>query len=73
MERLYDRGLTSVLVEGGAEILGSFLSEDLWDEIRVEVSPVCIDGKVKAPLLPQTNVIPNIETLDGHRIITYRK
>ena len=73
MERLYDRGLTSVLVEGGAEILGSFLSEELWDEIRVEVSPVCIDGKVKAPLLPQTDVIPNIETLDGHRIITYRK
>lgn len=73
MERLYDRGLTSVLVEGGAEILGSFLSEDLWDEIRVEVSPVCIDGKVKAPMLPQTDVIPNIETLDGHRIITYRK
>ncbi|MDE5828227.1 MAG: bifunctional diaminohydroxyphosphoribosylaminopyrimidine deaminase/5-amino-6-(5-phosphoribosylamino)uracil reductase RibD [Duncaniella sp.] len=73
MERLYDRGLTSVLVEGGAEILGSFLSEDLWDEIRVEVSPVCIDGKVKAPLLPQTDVIPNIETLDGHKIITYRK
>lgn len=73
MERLYDRGLTSVLVEGGAEILGSFLSEDLWDEIRVEVSPVCIDGKVKAPMLPQTDVIPNIETLDGHKIITYRK
>ncbi|MDE7474865.1 MAG: bifunctional diaminohydroxyphosphoribosylaminopyrimidine deaminase/5-amino-6-(5-phosphoribosylamino)uracil reductase RibD [Duncaniella sp.] len=73
MERLYDRGLTSVLVEGGAEILGSFLSEDLWDEIRVEVSPVCIDGKVKVPLLPQTDVIPNIETLDGHKIITYRK
>lgn len=73
LEWIYRRGLTSVLVEGGAEVLGSFLSEGLWDEIRVEVSPVVIDGMVKAPSLPQTDVIPNIETIDGHRIITYRK
>lgn len=73
VEWLYSRGVTSVLVEGGAEILKSFIGENLWDEIRVEVSPEAIDGNVKAPSLPQTDVIPNIETIDGHKIITYRK
>lgn len=73
MSELYKRNVTSVLVEGGAEVLKSFLDEDLWDEIRVEVSPENINGKVKAPALPSTEIIPNIETLDGHKILIYKK
>ncbi len=73
MTRLYERNVTSVLVEGGAEVLKSFLAEDLWDEIRVEVSSENINGRIKAPVLPQTEIIPNIETLDGHKILTYKK
>lgn len=73
MHRLYERGITSVLVEGGAEVLASFLTDGLWDDIRIEVSDDAISGNVKAPIIPATGVIPDVMTLDGHKIITYSK
>lgn len=73
MEQLYERGITSVLVEGGATLHRSFIEDNLWDEIRIEVSPDDIYGQVRAAELPETDIIPNIMTVDGHRIITYRK
>ncbi len=33
------RGLTSVLVEGGAQVHGQFLESGLWDELRLFVAP----------------------------------
>lgn len=73
MHTLYERGVTSVLVEGGARIHEAFIRENLWDEIRVEVSPEEIKGHVRAANIPETNIVPNIETVDGHRIIRYIK
>ncbi|MCM1355130.1 MAG: bifunctional diaminohydroxyphosphoribosylaminopyrimidine deaminase/5-amino-6-(5-phosphoribosylamino)uracil reductase RibD [Staphylococcus sp.] len=73
MGQLYDRGVTSLLVEGGRDVLRAFINDDLWDAIRVEVGTEAIEGKVKAPELPQTEIVPNIETIDGHKIITYTK
>jgi diaminohydroxyphosphoribosylaminopyrimidine deaminase / 5-amino-6-(5-phosphoribosylamino)uracil reductase len=37
--RLARRGLTSVLVEGGAQVHGEFLRSGLWDELRLFVAP----------------------------------
>lgn len=34
------RGITSVLVEGGADVHGQFLHEKLWDELRLFIAPV---------------------------------
>ena len=45
MHTLYNKGISSVLVEGGAQVIESFAKDDLWDEIRVEVSPEHIEGK----------------------------
>lgn len=47
-------GITSLLVEGGASLLRSFISAGLWDEARVEVNPVVLgdEGRTKAPALP---------------------
>jgi diaminohydroxyphosphoribosylaminopyrimidine deaminase/5-amino-6-(5-phosphoribosylamino)uracil reductase len=39
LRRLAGRGLTSVLVEGGARIHGSFLRQSLWDELFLFVAP----------------------------------
>jgi diaminohydroxyphosphoribosylaminopyrimidine deaminase / 5-amino-6-(5-phosphoribosylamino)uracil reductase len=39
LEQLAGLGLTSVLVEGGAAILGSFLEQRLWDELSLFVAP----------------------------------
>lgn len=55
LRRMYaDEGITSLLVEGGAGLLGSFISSGMWDEAWVEVSPVCLgnSGRVRTPALP---------------------
>ena len=39
LRRLAGRGLTSVMVEGGARIHGSFLAKRLWDELYLFVAP----------------------------------
>ena len=51
LARLYGDGITSVLVEGGREMLQSFIDQGLWDDARVEVSPARLGdrGSVKAP------------------------
>jgi diaminohydroxyphosphoribosylaminopyrimidine deaminase/5-amino-6-(5-phosphoribosylamino)uracil reductase len=46
---LFDRTITSVLVEGGATLLNSFLNEGLWDEMRVFRSPKLLGSGIKAP------------------------
>jgi diaminohydroxyphosphoribosylaminopyrimidine deaminase/5-amino-6-(5-phosphoribosylamino)uracil reductase len=35
LDILYQRGIQSLLVEGGKELLDSFIAAGLWDEIRV--------------------------------------
>lgn len=51
MKYLYAKGITSVLVEGGATLHRSFLREGLWDVARVEISPVCLGEGVMAPAI----------------------
>ena len=67
-------GITSVLVEAGPRYLASLLEQRLWDELRVEISPVCLGdrGTCPAPALPAQ--CPLTDTiLDGHRILLYKK
>ena len=39
LRKLAKRGLTSVLVEGGASLHGAFLRAGLWDELRLFIAP----------------------------------
>jgi len=39
LRRLAERGITTVLVEGGARVHGEFLDAGLWDELRLFVAP----------------------------------
>lgn len=57
MDALYERGVQSLLVEGGAGVLTHFLDAGLWDEIRVETSPVLLGKGVKAPVLPSCRLL----------------
>lgn len=54
MHILYKEGITSLLVEGGARLLSSFIQADLWDDIRIETSPVNLGslGSVPSPEVP---------------------
>lgn len=67
---LVNEGITSLMVEGGATLLGSLIDEGLWDEARIEVAPVFLQQGVKAPLigrLPQ-----KVFTIDNNSIYCYR-
>ena len=46
---LYRRGFTSLMVEGGANVLSQFIEAGLWDEARVEIGAVKLHDGVKAP------------------------
>ena len=51
LQDLYARGIQSLLVEGGAKLLQSFIDKGLWDEARIETAPFCLDEGVAAPIL----------------------
>jgi diaminohydroxyphosphoribosylaminopyrimidine deaminase/5-amino-6-(5-phosphoribosylamino)uracil reductase len=42
---LYERGARSVLVEGGAEVLASFVGSGCYDRVMVDCAPLLIGGK----------------------------
>ena len=44
LDELGRRQMTNLLVEGGGQVLGSFLDSGEVDEVRVFVSPVLIGG-----------------------------
>ena len=48
---LFERGIHSVLVEGGAKLLHAFIAEGLWDEARVFTSPVRFGSGFRAPVM----------------------
>ncbi|MHB1277582.1 MAG: bifunctional diaminohydroxyphosphoribosylaminopyrimidine deaminase/5-amino-6-(5-phosphoribosylamino)uracil reductase RibD, partial [Bacteroidia bacterium] len=52
LTRLYEEGIASVLVEGGAEIHRAFIGANLWDEARIGVSPIELHEGVPAPEWP---------------------
>lgn len=49
MEVLYQEKIQSVLVEGGKQLLDSFIEEDLWDEAFVFVGSASFKNGVKSP------------------------
>lgn len=53
MEKIYAEGAISVLVEAGPRFLQAMIDADLWDEIRIEKSPVALGatGRHPAPKL----------------------
>ncbi len=49
---LYERGVQSLLVEGGSRTLQSFIDAGLWDEAQVEHAAVLLASGVPAPTMP---------------------
>ncbi|MEX2568367.1 MAG: bifunctional diaminohydroxyphosphoribosylaminopyrimidine deaminase/5-amino-6-(5-phosphoribosylamino)uracil reductase RibD [Cyclobacteriaceae bacterium] len=48
---LYDRNIQSLIVEGGSQLLKSFLKEDLWDEARVFTGNAFFGQGIPAPIM----------------------
>ena len=51
------RGVTDVLVEGGATVLKAFVKEQLADKVMVYIAPIVIGGGEKMPRIDFTNGI----------------
>ncbi len=74
MESLYAHHIQSLIVEGGAETLRSFLVQNLWDEIRVETNTkMTVGDGTRAPQIPKNAVVVSSADYDGHTVIKYKK
>ncbi|MCH5311816.1 MAG: bifunctional diaminohydroxyphosphoribosylaminopyrimidine deaminase/5-amino-6-(5-phosphoribosylamino)uracil reductase RibD [Prevotella sp.] len=68
MEQLYEEGIQSLIVEGGAKVLDSFIEAGLYDEIRIETARVIIASGTRAPRLPQKIILHKHEHYAGNCI-----
>lgn len=70
LKELHQRGVQSLLVEGGSTLLQSFLDEGYWDEAHVEVSPIVLHTGVSAPVIRSASC--EYSNHFGHTKIIYR-
>lgn len=66
LEDLYRRGITSVMVEGGTQVLQGMIDAGTWDEARIEVSPRRVGQGVIAPQIDGRPVARH--QIDGNTI-----
>lgn len=67
LEDLYRRKVTSVMVEGGAQVLQYLIDAGMWDEARIETSPRRVGQGVLAPVID--GPVTSREVIDGNTII----
>lgn len=72
MSQMYADGIQSLMVEGGAMTLQSFFDAGLWDEIRIETSPLTVGGGTRAPHLP-VNAMPAAREKYGENTVEWYK
>lgn len=66
------RNVRSILVEGGSELLGHFLSRGTWDEARVITGDVRFEAGTPAPELHGTAVLSHPSGVDRIELFTDR-
>jgi diaminohydroxyphosphoribosylaminopyrimidine deaminase/5-amino-6-(5-phosphoribosylamino)uracil reductase len=57
MQQMYERNILSIIIEGGAKLLASFIEQGLWNEARVFHTHTSIENGIAAPLLSNSNEI----------------
>lgn len=73
IRKLYEAGITSILVEGGAKTLQSFIDASLWDEARVITNATLnLQNGIDAPRLLNSTLIKTL-FLDTDRIQYYTR
>ena len=83
MKWCYDQGMTNVMTEAGAGVLGALTDADLIDEFQVFVAPKVVGGRnAISPIagggLPNISSSAaleplNVESIDGDLLITTRR
>jgi len=70
LDELYNRQILSLIVEGGRQLLESFLTGNLWDEIHQFAGNKIFCSGVKAP--PVSGVLISEEQFDSDRLKVFR-
>lgn len=73
LNHLYEENKQSLLVEGGAKTLRSFLENNYWDEIRVETTTKTIAEGIKVPQVPVCVNTMDQQFIDGNTITIYER
>ena len=69
MSYLYELGIQSVLVEGGAQVINEFLRKNIWDEIRIfYVKSLFLQG-LKAPKIENGKCVFSTQLDNGFLFI----
>ena len=71
LSELYKRNILSLIVEGGSQLLNSFLKMDLWDEAFVYTGNQFFGKGVEAPKISGQTIA--FETLDDCRLHVLRR
>lgn len=68
---LFERGISSVMVEGGATLLKAFTACGCWDEARIEIAPFALGDSGRAPMeIPRGTT--SSKKIDGNIIINVK-
>lgn len=74
LESLHAHNIQSLIVEGGAETLRSFLVQNLYDEIRVETNTMMtVSGGTRAPQIPKNVEVVSSKRYYGNVIVVYKR
>ena len=70
IQSLYERKIQSIMVEGGAKLLQSFLNENLWDEIQIEVASFPLKRGIAAPI--PKGILQNVQKCENSVLFHYK-
>lgn len=68
---LYKNGTCSLIIEGGAKTLQSFIDFNLWDEARIITSPSIWQEGIKAPEITNFSKRQKINLIQKETLTTY--
>ena len=72
LESLWHQQVQSLIVEGGAQTLNTFLEKGLWDELRVETAlRLTVSDGTRAPQLPAQAQAFDVCHYDDNQIVFY--
>jgi len=69
MEALHKRGIQSLIVEGGAQTLNTFINANCWDEARIFTSQKKLGNGLQSPVIE--NFKEKTEILDTDELMYY--
>ena len=69
---LYERGVQSLIVEGGRQVLQEFIDAGLWDEVLRFIGKPTFGAGVAAPILKEA-VLKGVQHFEEDRLLRYKR